>query len=349
MTQREIVRRCIDFDAPPRIGLRLLAPGWTDDILVLPSFRLRHPVYKDPGFWDFGRDPALTALVPGFAGQVRRDVFGNLWGRLEERTKGECIRGALEDGWEGLDAYEIPTFAGDGREAIEAAIARDPDRYRMGMLPGMPFSILRLLRGMEGFLTDVMLEEDHVVAMRDRIVELLLAIVDAYAGLGADGVFVGEDWGTQTALLISPTRWRALFRPAFAAVAARCHAHGMHFLVHSCGYVDEIIEDWIDVGVDVLQFDQPTLVGVETLARKYAGRVAFWCPVDIQYVMPTGDRARIEAEARSLIRAFGAHGGGFIGADYTDWASLGIPQEHADWARTVFTEEGVYAPAGKQE
>ncbi len=342
MTPREIVRRAVEFRDPPRIGLRLLADGWPDDILVLPSFRMHHPVYQDPGYWNFGRDPELLAKVPRFHGQVRQDVFGNVWGRLEERTKGECILGVIEEGWEALEDYVLPSFEGEGREEIAAAIARKPDLYRMGMLPGMPFSIMRLMRGMEGFLTDVMLEEENVVALRDRIVPLLLGIVDAYAALGADGVYAGEDWGTQTALLVAPDRWRRLFKPAFAAVADRAHSHGMHFLVHSCGFVDEIIEDWIEAGVDVLQFDQPTLVGVETLSRKYGGRVAFWCPVDIQHVMPTGDRARIEAEARRMIRAFGAKGGGYIGADYTDWASVDVKQEWADWGRGVFVREGVY-------
>jgi uroporphyrinogen decarboxylase len=342
MKPREIVRRCIEFRDPPRIGLRLLAEGWPDDILVLPSFRLQHPVYRDPGYWDFGRDPELLAKVPRFQGQVRQDVFGNVWGRLEERTKGECILGAIEEGWEALEGYVLPTFTGEGADAVAAAIARKPDLYRMGMLPGMPFSIMRLIRGMEGFLTDLMLEEENVVALRDRIVPLLLGIVDAYAALGADGVYAGEDWGTQTALLVAPDRWRRVFKPAFAAVADRAHSHGMHFLVHSCGYVDEIIEDWIEAGVDVFQFDQPTLVGVGTLSRKYAGRVAFWCPVDIQYVMPTGDRARIEDEARRMIHAFGGKGGGFIGADYTDWASLHVKPEWADWGRRVLVDEGRY-------
>ena len=141
MTQREIIRRVIEFRDPPRIGLRLLAEGYPEDILVLPSFRLQHPVFTD-GAW--GNDPQLKARVPGFTGQVRRDVFGNIWGRLEELTKGECIRGAIEDGWEAIEGYSLPEFTGDGREEIVSAIARSPDRYRMGMLPGMPFSISAL-------------------------------------------------------------------------------------------------------------------------------------------------------------------------------------------------------------
>ena len=79
--------------------------------------------------------------------------------------------------------------------------------------------------------------------------------------------------------------------------------------------------------------------------------MTFWCPVDIQHVMPTGDGDRIETEARRMIHAFGARGGGFIAADYTDWSSIGVEPGWADRARKIFVEEGNYpllTPSGRK-
>lgn len=71
----------------------------------------------------------------------------------------------------------------------------------------------------------------------------------------------------------------------------------MHLIVHSCGYNYAFMEDFIDAGIDVLQFDQLGAYGYEKMADEFAGRVTFWSPLDIQKTLPTGDRALIESEA----------------------------------------------------
>ena len=337
MESREIIRRVIKRDDPPRVGLRLKKSGYPNDILVLPSFGSVSAVEGD-----WGRDPALVGRVPGFAGQLRTDVYGNIWGRLDGLTKGECVLGRFEQDWSAADDWVPPQLDRSSRPAVDAALASGKGRWALGMLPGMPFSILRCLRGMENTLTDVLLEEDRVRSVIDRMVPYLLSHVDANADAGADAVYSGEDWGTQEALLVSPGTWRSLFSQAFRAVAERAHERGMVYVVHSCGFIHDIIPDLLDAGVDVFQFDQPTLVGVERLAREFGSRVTFWSPVDIQAVMPVADRERIENEARLMIREFGRDGGGFIAADYTDWPSINIPDEKAEWARQVFLKEGIY-------
>ena len=103
----------------------------------------------------------------------------------------------------------------------------------------------------------------------------------------------------------------------------------MAFFVHSCGYVYEIIEDFIDVGVDILQLDQPELMGVERLSREFGGRVTFWCPVDIQKIMVTGDRALIESNTEKMMDYFGHFKGGFIAKDYPQWEAVGVREEWA--------------------
>lgn len=339
MNGREIIKRVINFENPPRIGLMLRSEGCPKDIVALGAPSGTHSRFFETGWC---RDPALLERAPGFAGQVRQDAFGNLWGRLDATSKGECIRGALQDGWAGLGRYELPKLEGESFAGIYKEAEKNAHRYKMGMLPGMPFSMMRVMRGMENFMADVLLNDQDVLALREKCMEYLLEFVDDFAACGMDGVYAGEDWGTQTALLISPACWRKLFKPCFARIVRRCHSRGMHFILHSCGYIRDIIGDLIEAGVDALQLDQPCLIGVEQLNDAFGGRVTFFCPVDIQRAMPTGDRNIIEAEARRMIRTFGGRGGGFIACDYSDWPSLGVRDEWAGWARKIFIEEGVY-------
>ncbi|MCL2664271.1 MAG: uroporphyrinogen decarboxylase family protein, partial [Defluviitaleaceae bacterium] len=113
------------------------------------------------------------------------------------------------------------------------------------------------------------------------------------------------------------------------------HESGMKLLLHSCGCVDGIADDFIGAGIDVFQFDQPMLYDFESLSRRIKGKATLWSPVDIQKDLPTGDKELIQAEARRMIKAF-HQGGGFIAKDYPSLNDIGVKDEWAGWAREIF-------------
>jgi uroporphyrinogen-III decarboxylase len=150
-----------------------------------------------------------------------------------------------------------------------------------------------------------------------------------------------EDWGTQDRLMIAPALWREVFAPEFRALAGAAHERGLFVIMHSCGKITDIIPDLIDCGIDCLQFDQPRLHGLDALAR-FAGRVSFWCPVDIQTTLQTRDAPRIAAEARELIDKLGRCGGGFIAGYYSSHEAIGLAPDVQTIACRAFVEHGTY-------
>jgi hypothetical protein len=109
--------------------------------------------------------------------------------------------------------------------------------------------------------------------------------------------------------------------------------------MHSCGYDWEILDDLAEVGVNALQFDQPSLYGLERLAGKLQSlKVCLWSPVDIQRIMPTGDRARITSTAKKMVELFGARHGGFIAKNYGDLPGIGVKEEWDMWAYETFVQ-----------
>ena len=108
MTGKEIIRRVIQYKDPPRIGFDFIAP-YPKDIRWLMSCEFSSR-YDDKLQW--GEYPDVKALVPGFKGQVCMDCFGNVFGRLNEKTKGECIRGALQDDISAVERYKFPIRSG---------------------------------------------------------------------------------------------------------------------------------------------------------------------------------------------------------------------------------------------
>ncbi len=335
MNSREIITRCIEFTRPERIGFDFNPPHQTDFVYAGWG-KESDVVYEEDA-------PEIRLEAPGFPGQLYRDRYGNIWGRLNDRYGGEVIKGILQDSWDRMDQVQLPDFCSpQAREEITSIFASRPGRYRLGVLPGFPFSIMRYMRRMDVFLQDVLLHEKEVMRLNERVVAMLLDMIDFYAAAGADGLFFCEDWGTQERLLVSPSLWRRMFKPSFKTLSDRVHSRQMHLFMHSCGWIYPIMSDLIEVGVDVFQLDQPELMGLERIAAEFAGRATFFCPVDIQKVMQTGDKALIQSAARRMLDCFrrGSEGlldGGFIAKDYPQWDAIDVHEEWAQWARDIFT------------
>lgn len=329
MNSREIIRRCVEFTGPERIGYDFIQP-YPTDFIYAGWGKESDVVYENEA-------PEIRREVPHFPGQLYRDRYGNIWGRLNDRYGGEVVKGVLQDGWDRLEQVQLPNFCGpQAQQEIASIFAAHPERYRLGVLPGFPFSVMRYMRRMDVFLEDVLLYEKEVLALNERVVAMLMDVIDLYAACGADGAFFCEDWGTQERLLVSPTLWRKMFKPSFKILADRIHGHNMHLFMHSCGWIYPIMNDLVEVGIDVFQLDQPELMGLERIAAEFGGRVAFFCPVDIQKVMQTGDKQLIQSAARRMIRGFGGNRGGFIAKDYPQWEAIDVQEEWAQWAREVF-------------
>lgn len=323
MTSREIVFRTIEFREPERIALSLPEP---------------HP--NDIAWGNTSPDPEWRPkrTFPPEEGRKWEDEWGNVWAATTDFYQGEVAEGAIQD-WSQLASYRMPTFDDPRRyQQAAASFADQPDRFHLGGLPGFPFAIMRYLRRMDIFLADLLLYPKEVHQLGERVTDLLRRCMDNWAQAGADGVFFCEDWGTQDRLLVSPAMWRCIFRPYFETLCGHARSLGLSVWMHSCGYVYDIIEDLIQCGVSVLQFDQPALHGVDRLAQNFGGRVTFWCPVDIQRVLPTGDSALIEAFARELVEKLGSPRGGFIAGYYGSLPGIGVKPEWQEAAHRAFVK-----------
>ena len=339
MHSRELIRRIICFDHAPRIGYDFFGEGQYSDFVYVSPRGEHHTDYEwhEPNY--FAHDyPKYKA----FRGFLRKDEYGNLWGKaLQDPSKqGEVVEGAIVD-WDRIDEFEMPPIDEKSRYShIPGILSQSPDKFRMASLPGMPFVVMRNLRKMENFLADVMLEQENVIKLSEKVEAKLCEMVEIYASLGMDGIFFYEDWGTQDRLLVSPAIWRKLFKPAFNRICRIAHSHDMFVFMHSCGYIYEILEDLIDAGIDAFQFDQPTLMGMDRVSRIFNGRVTLFSPVDIQRYLPTGDKDLIEKNARELVEMFFVGGGGFIARDYGDYPTIQVKQKWAQFMRDEFYRLG---------
>jgi len=324
LTSRERVKRCINFENPDRCPQNAPAPYPSD---IYWGGISADPEWKPYKTWE---------TVDG----VRQweDEWHNVWRCLPNTTSGEVLEGVIED-WSEVESYAMPRMDLPLRyEKARENFASAPDKYHLGGLPGFPFAIMRYMRKIENFLADVLLYPDEVNALQRRVVDLLKRCIDQWAIAGADGVIFAEDWGTQERLLVSPKLWHEMFEWGFREIVSHARSHEIDVWMHSCGYIKDIIPTLADIGVKVLQLDQPTLSGLDFLAKTCHGRTAIWSPVDIQRDLPTGNEVYIRERARELIDKLGSNGGGFICGYYGDPRSLAVDPEWQMWAVDEFNK-----------
>jgi len=131
--------------------------------------------------------------------------------------------------------------------------------------------------------------------------------------------------------MISPEKWRELWKPCYVRIYEATHRAGFFTFLHSCGYIVEILGDLIEIGLDVIHMDQQENIGLELLGRRFDGRLTFFAPVDIQNTMVHGTLDDIRAYCRKMVDLLGRlQAGGFIPRWYTDPAGAGHRQEAID-------------------
>jgi hypothetical protein len=270
------------------------------------------------------------------------DIWGNTWFRLEAMSKGGEIFKPVLENWNDLDRLQLPDLDNPAYyQAARDVGASDTDRFRVGWLPGWPFAICRYMRKMEIYFVDLVTERERIDILHDRVTTLLEGVIDRFGEAHMDAVMFCEDLGTQDRVLIGPRMWLDIFRPLYERLTSRAHAHGMKVIQHSCGYNWELVDPLCEAGIDCLQFDQPAVYDQPALAATLRRHhVGLFSPCDIQKVLPTGNRAFIEAETRRLAETFR---GGLIAKNYPDLHGIGVLPEWDQWAYAAFVEAGVHA------
>lgn len=258
--------------------------------------------------------------------ETNKSEWGFEWEKLDD-TMGQPKDPPIKS-WDDFKTYIPPDSDAPGRfEHLEKVIEANRDKYILAGLGISGFNIVTFIRGFENTLEDLYLERENIEKLIDMVFSFEKGIIRNYGRYEIDGVGFGDDWGTQNSLMISPTMWREVFKPRYKEQFDLVHSYGMHVYFHSCGNIYDIIPDLIEIGVDILNLNQPDLFGIERLGRDFGGKVCFNCPVDHQTVAIKGTRAEIFDYVKRLNANLGKFDGGFIGY-IEEYHSVGMSDEN---------------------
>ncbi len=319
MSSREIVTRAIEFRTPPR----------------LPFWQHEDPEAPDDvcDIWEMDR-----GVGGWFFDNAVADDWGCLWSRTAVDNMGQVTGHPLAD-WSALAGYRPPDprrpdyFAG-----VEEQLAEAGDRY---VVVTSHFALLERLHMLHGFaatMEDFYLEPERIDAVLDMVLAFKLAQYEELhrrTGDRVDGIFMTDDWGTQQGTFVGPEVFDRFFADRYRTLFAAMHGYGWHVILHSCGRVNNFVPRFIDVGVDMLNMQQPRAYGLVEFGEQFKGRVAFLTTADIQSTLPGGNEAAIREEVGLLVRHWSTPRGGFVVFNYGDPAALAVRPE---MSRVMFDE-----------
>jgi uroporphyrinogen decarboxylase len=189
------------------------------------------------------------------------------------------------------------------------------DYFIIGDVELTMFEMAWHMVGMEKFMIDLAAREAYTGVLLDRCKEFSIGVARNLAELGVDGIWTGDDFGSQMGMMVSPRLWRSVFKPRFAEVFQEIRAANPNTLImyHCDGAISPILDDLIEIGMQVFNPVQPNVPGHEpaVLKEKYGERLSFWGAIDQQALLPLGTSAEIEADVAEKIRVLGA-GGGYL-------------------------------------
>jgi uroporphyrinogen-III decarboxylase len=125
---------------------------------------------------------------------------------------------------------------------------------------------------------------------------------------GVDVICDGDDVGIQKGMMISPTTWRKFLKSRYAELARLCHKYGVFFFFHSDGWIEPIIPDLIEIGIDILNPIQPECMDPRKLKTLYGDRLCFDGTIGVQSTLPFGTPGDVAKEVIDRISSLGPTG-----------------------------------------
>jgi len=191
-------------------------------------------------------------------------------------------------------------------------------------LGGEIFETSYRLRGFQRLLLDMRQNQQLVNYLFDQLTSMHVDNAVTLAQAGVDILCLDDDIGTPSSMIIGPTMWRDFLKPRMKKIIdmAKEARPDLFILYHSDGYIEPIISDLIEIGVDALNPIQPDVMSPKEIKDNYGDKLALWGAVGTQTLWSWGRPGDIEKEVKLRVETLGQNGGYIICPAY----DIDVPQ-----------------------
>jgi len=187
------------------------------------------------------------------------------------------------------------------------------------MVPGPHEKNPRGIRSFDDWLMAHLLFPDYIKEVFELQTSVMLKNLEIYKQAVGEKIQIvwisGTDFGTQNAGFFSANTFREIYKPYYKRINDWVHQNtGWKTFYHSCGSVVDYLDDFVDMGVDILNPVQLSAKGMDArmLKDKYGDKLVFWGGgVDTQHTLPYGTPAEVRSQVQERLEIL-SPGGGYV-------------------------------------
>ena len=239
----------------------------------------------------------------------------------------------IQDISEWREYVKVPDLIGrcssGWEDAIAAEKAIDHDQYLTMVVMGTGiFEQLHMLMTFEDTLCNFLMEPEAMHELIDVICEYRLTYMKLVVEhLHPDCIVSHDDWGSKTSMFMSPDTWREFFKEPYRRLYDYLHSQGVIVMHHGDSYMEPIVEDMAEIGIDIWQGVLPTN-NIAAISEKVGGRMLLMGGVDSVIDRADATEEEIRAETRRACNAYGDLKGFWPGMTYGGPGSIYPEVEH---------------------
>ncbi len=307
-------RPAIDYIATPEVNTmlkRYLKIEDDEQLLQRLGVDIRQVSGKYMGPEELCGGMGIRATGKDFWGVVRKSVKHDT-GTYNEiayypLAEMKTVKEVEEYNWPELDWFDFSHL----KEEI-AAINRD-NRYAIMFFAGGAFESPWYMRGLERFLIDLVECPDIAESISSHVTkfykERALRAIEESGGQ-IDIIGSGGDIGTQRGMMLAPDLWRKHIKPYSRELIQTFKEMGLITFHHACVSIFPVIEDFIEMGLDILDPIQPKAADMDpmNLNTHFGNKLTFHGGIDEQELLPFGKPEEVREEVNRLIEIMGSDG-----------------------------------------
>lgn len=289
MTPRERVKRALTFDYPDKVPR---------DLWILPVALNKYGKETKATLERFPLDIETRPEYSPYFSQLKNytkgdaykigsylDTWGCIFKNVQNGVIGE-VKDPVVKTLSDIDKVRPPCrLLDEVNENMERinGICRKSNKFVLGGIAST-FERMQFLRGTPNLFMDIIDQPSEFFELRDIVHNYHLKLIEVWAETEVNGITLIDDWGAQNSLLISPDLWRKLFKSLYKDYCDLIHNAGKFVFMHSDGYIFDIYEDLIEIGVDAIN-SQLFCMDIEEIGKKFKGRITFWGEIDRQHIL----------------------------------------------------------------
>jgi uroporphyrinogen decarboxylase len=279
----------------------------------------RRPLFEDGSFEDLWG--VTRKFVKVVSGNTYREVIRN---PLRDFTMVAEIESY--DKWPKAEDFDYSALREECEKRKEFALI-------LGGMPGCATVFIQCwyLRGLDQILMDLPLSPKLAHALIEKITEFQVEYHQRLleeVGDFVDILMLADDYGTQSGLMMSQAHFREFFKKPTLQLIELGKRHDLKIMLHCDGNIRQLIPEFIEMGIDILNPIQNVGPGMDPadLKREFGKDICFHGGIDTQQVLPCLSPEEIAQEVRRKIETLGK-GGGYI-LSPTHMVQMDVPVEN---------------------